>query len=75
MLLPPDENQDDPEDEGKDPREELVKRLLEYQKYKTAAEHLKPFFYWDKMFSFKKKPEKFMHKSNLWSWRRLAFTN
>ncbi len=30
---------DEPE-EGPDPREELVRRLLEYQKYKTAAEDL-----------------------------------
>ncbi|MCB0327669.1 MAG: segregation/condensation protein A [Bdellovibrionales bacterium] len=37
MLLPPDPSQEDPEDEGKDPREELVRRLLEYQKYKMAA--------------------------------------
>ncbi len=41
MLLPP---SDDPEDEADDdlmdPREELVRRLLEYQKYKTAAEQL-----------------------------------
>jgi segregation and condensation protein A len=43
MLLPPDEtqdSQDDDEDEG-DPREELVKRLLEYQRYKEAAKELK----------------------------------
>lgn len=40
LLLPPDESQNDPEDEGKDPRTELVRRLLEYQKYKNAAEML-----------------------------------
>lgn len=42
MLLPaPPEGQDDeaPEDQL-DPREELVRRLLEYQKYKAAAEEL-----------------------------------
>jgi segregation and condensation protein A len=38
MLLPrPDPTQDDPEE---DPREVLVKRLLEHQKYKAAAELL-----------------------------------
>ncbi len=43
MLLPDppaeeaDEGSDDPED---DPRAELVRRLLEYQKYKDVAEHL-----------------------------------
>lgn len=41
MLLPaePDDEEDLGED-GPDPREELVRRLLEYQKYKTAAEQL-----------------------------------
>ncbi len=37
MLVPPDETQVDPEDEGIDPRQALVRRLLEYQKYKDAA--------------------------------------
>jgi len=36
MLLPVSEEID--EDEGIDPREELIKRLLEYQRYKEAAE-------------------------------------
>lgn len=41
MLLPvPPTDQDDEEDVGLDPRAELVRRLLEYQKYKQAAEHL-----------------------------------
>lgn len=40
MLLPMETSQEDPEEEGKDPREELVRRLLEYQKYKNAAEQL-----------------------------------
>ncbi|MBW2277392.1 MAG: segregation/condensation protein A, partial [Deltaproteobacteria bacterium] len=42
MLLPTDEHdEDDVEaEEGPDPREELVRQLLEYQKYKTAAEQL-----------------------------------
>lgn len=41
MLLPvqPSDQEDD-EDEGLDPRSELVRRLLEYQKYKLAAEQL-----------------------------------
>ncbi len=41
MLLPtePDLDEELPED-GPDPREELIRRLLEYQKYKTAAENL-----------------------------------
>lgn len=42
-LLPPDPSQDDEEGlEGEeiDPREELIRRLLEYQKYKDAGEQL-----------------------------------
>ena len=43
MLLPApppgQDDEEDPEDEG-DPREALIKRLLEYQKYKLAAEQL-----------------------------------
>lgn len=40
MLLPrPPEDEDDVEEEA-DPREELIRRLLEYQKYKLAAEEL-----------------------------------
>ncbi len=41
MLLPPSEEDEaeDEEDEN-DPREELVRRLLEYQKYRQAAEQL-----------------------------------
>ena len=38
MLLPVDEEEE--EAEGEDPREELIRRLLEYQKYKKAAEEL-----------------------------------
>jgi len=38
MLLPPEEEEE--EEEGEDPREELVRRLLEYQKYRKAAEEL-----------------------------------
>jgi segregation and condensation protein A len=38
MLLPREETADAPDGEpGPDPREELVRRLLEYQKYKDAA--------------------------------------
>ena len=42
MLLPsPPTDQDDEVDEdGLDPREELIRRLLEYQKYKAVAEDL-----------------------------------
>jgi segregation and condensation protein A len=41
MLLPRDESKDVPDGEpGPDPREELVRRLLEYQKYKDAASML-----------------------------------
>lgn len=38
MLLPVDEEEE--EGEGEDPREELIRRLIEYQKYKKAAEDL-----------------------------------
>jgi segregation and condensation protein A len=40
MLLPVDEEAPEEEEEGIDPREELVKRLLEYQRYKEAAREL-----------------------------------
>lgn len=42
MLLPepPKGQEDDPLEDQIDPREELVRRLLEYQKYKVAAEQL-----------------------------------
>jgi segregation and condensation protein A len=42
MLLPapPTGQDDDPLEDQADPREELVRRLLEYQKYKAAAEQL-----------------------------------
>jgi segregation and condensation protein A len=43
MLLPPDPSQADEEAEAEeeiDPRAELIRRLLEYQKYKHAAEQL-----------------------------------
>ncbi len=42
LLLPRTEVAEDaqPEEGGVDPRAELVRRLLEYQKYKTAAEEL-----------------------------------
>jgi segregation and condensation protein A len=39
MLLPVDETSDDDE-EGPDPREELVRRLLEYKGFKEAARQL-----------------------------------
>jgi segregation and condensation protein A len=43
MLLPPDEvsgSDDEPAAEPEDPRAELVRRLLEYQKYRDAADQL-----------------------------------
>src|SRR3954464_3622333 len=41
MLLPvPPADQEDEDEHGLDPRAELVRRLLEYQKYKRAAEQL-----------------------------------
>ncbi|MGF1468218.1 MAG: segregation and condensation protein A [Sandaracinaceae bacterium] len=42
MLLPqvPEDQEDDLEEEEGDPREQLIRRLLEYQKYKAAAEDL-----------------------------------
>jgi segregation and condensation protein A len=39
MLLPPPENPEDDED-GVDPREELIRRLLEYKRFKDAAVNL-----------------------------------
>ncbi len=40
QLLPVDPNQEEEEEEpGGDPREELIRRLLEYQKYRDAAEY------------------------------------
>jgi segregation and condensation protein A len=40
MLLPPEETPEGEEAEEKDPRAELVDRLLEYKKYKEAAQTL-----------------------------------
>ncbi|HNI60335.1 MAG TPA: segregation/condensation protein A, partial [Pseudomonadota bacterium] len=43
-LLPPDAKGEDeppnPEEEGEDPRQALIKRLLEYQRFKEAAQFL-----------------------------------
>src|SRR5512139_2452275 len=39
MLLPPPENPEDEED-GTDPRAELIRRLLEYKRFKDAAASL-----------------------------------
>lgn len=39
MLLPPEESEAEEEEET-DPREDLVRRLLEYKKFKDAAEQL-----------------------------------
>src|SRR5215472_9408983 len=40
LPAPPPGQEDDPLDEGGDPRQELIRRLLEYQKYKLAGEQL-----------------------------------
>jgi segregation and condensation protein A len=40
MLLPAGEGTTEEDDDGEDPREELVRRLLEYQRFKDAAEQL-----------------------------------
>jgi segregation and condensation protein A len=40
MLLPVSDGEIDEEEEGGDPREELVRRLLEYQRFKEAASEL-----------------------------------
>jgi segregation and condensation protein A len=40
MLLPEEPQEKEGEEEGPDPREELVRRLLEYKKYKEAARSL-----------------------------------
>ncbi len=49
MLLPPDQSEGEDEEEEPDPREELVRRLLEYQRYKEAADELRnqPILYRD----------------------------
>ena len=41
LLLPPDEAVGEDEEPEEDPREELVRRLLEYQRYKEAADDLR----------------------------------
>jgi segregation and condensation protein A len=40
MLLPTGDDDAEDDEEGNDPREELVRRLLEYQRFKDAAEQL-----------------------------------
>ena len=40
MLLPAGDDGADEDEDGEDPREELVRRLLEYQRFKDAAEQL-----------------------------------
>ena len=39
-LLPPDEDEEDDDDEAGDTREELIRRLLEYERFKNAAKEL-----------------------------------
>src|SRR5699024_6243714 len=41
MLLPKQETLEDIDEYVEDPRDELIKRLIEYRKYKDAAEKLK----------------------------------
>ncbi|WP_366922391.1 segregation/condensation protein A [Metallumcola ferriviriculae] len=41
MLLPKPPKEEEEEDEGLDPRDQLVERLLEYKKFKLVAEYLK----------------------------------
>jgi segregation and condensation protein A len=40
MLLPAGSDEEEEEEEGNDPRDELVRRLLEYERFKEAAEQL-----------------------------------
>ena len=40
MLLPPEEDDDDDNEEPGDSREELIRRLLEYERFKNAAREL-----------------------------------
>lgn len=49
MLLPKEEV----EEEEEDPREELAKRLLEYQKYKEASQELRKTEFWSRYMFFK----------------------
>lgn len=56
MLLPSDETAE--EEEVEDPRAELVRRLLEYKKYKDAAEELeKREVFWREVFGRSEKPQ------------------
>ena len=48
MLLPKDE-----EEEEEDPREDLAQRLLEYQRYKEAAQELRKSEFWSRYMFFK----------------------
>ena len=49
MLLPKEQI----EEEEEDPREELAKRLLEYQKYKEASQELRKTEFWSRYMFFK----------------------
>ncbi len=49
MLLPKDEEAEEEED----PREELARRLLEYQKYKEASQELRKKEFWSRYMFFK----------------------
>lgn len=39
-LLPPEDDDEDDDDEGGDTREELIRRLMEYERFKNAAKEL-----------------------------------
>lgn len=45
MLLPRQEMEEDEKEEGEDPRDELMRRLLEYQRFKVAAFELRKMEY------------------------------
>ncbi|WP_440895774.1 segregation/condensation protein A [Amphibacillus sp. Q70] len=63
MLLPNQEIDEDDNYEEGDPREELIARLIEYRRYKEAAEQLKEIEGEEKE-SFTRSPEKMTEKTN-----------
>jgi segregation and condensation protein A len=62
MLLPKPVDVEGEEEEG-DPRSDLVRRLLEYQKYKTAAEELDQ-YHWFGRDTFGRAPERIERGAN-----------
>lgn len=65
MLLPKDKKKDE-DDEEEDPREQLINKLIEYRKFKAAAEFLKLRKY-EAGITFSKKPEIIEEKNNSYS--------